>query len=258
MIILLGGTGDGREIANRLLCEGHDILITAVSEYGAALAAESGAVVEAGSLSAKSLGELVETRKAKVILDCTHPYASQISEIAQETAAQKQVMYIRYERPAAAAGQEQNLYRAADWEEAVQMSAGLGQVIFLTVGSRHLEDFLLHKGMQGKRIIARVLPEPEAVSHCRSLGLTPRDIIAMQGPFTEEMNRILFTAYGAEVIVTKDGGAAGGTPEKLAAARSLGIPVVMVNRPPANYPHVVRSYEELKLKVSTAMQENRR
>lgn len=245
MIILLAGTLDGRTIAHRLINEGYRVMVTAVSEYGGALAAEGGAEVAVGKLSAQGLGELIEAKAARVIIDCTHPYACRVSEMAQDIAAKKKAVYIRYERPAAVEGRIEGVYRAESWEAAAQISAGLGNVIFLTTGSRNLGDFLHHEAMQGKRVIARVLPEPEVIGLCRGLGLTPRDIIAMQGPFSVEMNRIMFHEYGAEVIVTKDGGDVGGTGAKLAAASALSIPVVLVNRPPREYSCVVRNYAEI-------------
>jgi precorrin-6A/cobalt-precorrin-6A reductase len=244
MIILLAGTLDGRTIAHRLINEGYRVMVTAVSEYGGALAAEGGAEVAIGPLSAQGLGDLIEANGAKVILDCTHPYACRVSKMAQGMAAEKKAVYIRYERPASVEAEVEGVYRAESWQAAAQISAGLGKVIFLTTGSRNLGDFLHHEAMQGKRVIARVLPEPEVIALCRGLGLTPRDIIAMQGPFSLEMNRIMFKEYSAEVIVTKDGGDVGGTGAKLAAARALGIPLVLVNRPPQEYSCVVRNYAE--------------
>lgn len=245
MIIVLGGTRDGREIARRLMDGGYRVMITVVSEYGGALAAESGAEVLVRALSAQELGQLIDRKGAQIILDCTHPYACRVSGMAQAVAAQKNIVYIRYERPATVETAAGDIYKAANWSEAAQISSGLGHVIFLTVGSRHLGDFLPHRAMQGKRVIARVLPEAEVVALCRSLGLTPGDIIAMQGPFSAEMNRVMFKEYGAEVIVTKDAGDVGGTGAKLAAARALDIPVVLVSRPPVEYRCVVRSYAEI-------------
>lgn len=240
MIILLAGTADARMAADCLIQNGYRVTATAVSEYGGGLAARSGAEVVVQALSLQELEGLIDGKGARAIVDCTHPYACNISVTAQTAAKNKQIPYIRYERPLTSTVME-NIHRAKDWTEAAHMSAALGNVIFLTTGTRHLAEFLRHQILREKRIVARILPEPGAVAACRDLGMLPRDIIAMQGPFSADMNRILFAEYGAEVIVTKDAGEAGGTDAKLAAARELGIPVVVIDRPSVEYSHVVQS-----------------
>jgi precorrin-6A/cobalt-precorrin-6A reductase len=250
MIILLAGTRDGRDIARQLIEDGYDILITTVSEYGGYLAAESGAEVVAKPLSADDLSDLITRKSATKIIDCTHPYACQVSAMAQSVAVQKEIRYIRYERPISIAAAVEGLHYMRDWTEAAEQAAGLGETIFLTTGSRNLATFLQHPAIHGKRVIARVLPEPEVVSLCRSLGMLPRDIIAMQGPFSHALNKAMFHDCGAQVIVTKDAGDIGGTDTKLAAARDLGLPVVVVGRPQIEYSSVVSSYNELKSLLS--------
>ena len=77
----------------------------------------------------------------------------------------------------------------------------------------------------------RVLPTGHVLSTCQDLGFSAANIIAMQGPFSQEMNVALLRQIGARFLVTKDGGAAGGFTEKLAAAREVGTTVVLIARP---------------------------
>ena len=75
------------------------------------------------------------------------------------------------------------------------------------------------------------------------MGYSPPDLVAMQGPFSEEVNLALWRHFGVDVVVTKESGPAGGLGEKLSAASRLGIPVVMIKRPPEP-PDAVGSVEE--------------
>jgi precorrin-6A/cobalt-precorrin-6A reductase len=75
--------------------------------------------------------------------------------------------------------------------------------------------------------------------------LKPSEIIAMQGPFSYELNKALLIDYRASVLVTKESGPVGGTDNKIKAALDLGIPVILMERPVAAYPIVVSSCAEL-------------
>ena len=105
-------------------------------------------------------------------------------------------------------------------------------------------------------ITARVLPTSEVLAECENLGLTPKQIIAVQGAFSVEMNIEMFKHAQAEVIVTKDSGKIGGADTKIAAAQVLKIPVVVIDRPKISYPNVATTFNEvftflLELKYST-------
>jgi precorrin-6A/cobalt-precorrin-6A reductase len=106
--------------------------------------------------------------------------------------------------------------------------------------------------MAGRRVVVRVLPDHQVIEKVRSMGVAPKDIVAMQGPFSKEMNRITFKMYNASVIVTKDSGRAGGTDTKIAAALQLKIPVVLIKRPKLleKDGDTVHTYEQVLEKVS--------
>lgn len=75
------------------------------------------------------------------------------------------------------------------------------------------------------------------------VGIGPDSIIAMQGPFSIELNRAMLEECKADVLVTKENGSVGGVEEKVSAALSPGIPVVVIERPKLNYPSVVDDYQ---------------
>jgi len=236
VILVLGGTSEGRDLAAQLQERGHRTLLTTVSGYGGDLAKQSGvSEVRVGRLDGDRLEELIGTGEVTAVVDATHPHAAQISRLAMGTCRDLGVDYYRFERPASPLPDNPLIHVTGSYREAAKCASGLGSVIFLTIGSRHLAEFMQEPALVGKRVIARILPEPEALSICLAQGLTPDNIIAARGPFSEEMNRAWFREYQVGVMVTKDSGGAGGVDSKIAAALPLGIRVVVVGRPGVGY-----------------------
>jgi precorrin-6x reductase len=79
--------------------------------------------------------------------------------------------------------------------------------------------------------MVRVLDHPQSLDACCQAGLRPEEVIAGRGPFSVDDNRRHLCAFAAGVLVTKDSGTAGGTVEKLAAARAEGCHVIVIARP---------------------------
>ena len=224
------------------LCDaGYPVTLTTVSAYAGELAA--GVTVRVGALDAPMLGELLTT--VEVVIDATHPFATEISRLAIARCQQHGVPYLRYERPNARLGEGiiavENAEEAA--AEAVRMAHG--GVIFLTVGSKTLGTYLAEARAAGCRLVARVLPTVQVLLECESLGLNPCDIIAMQGPTSAELDAALIRHLGAAVIVSKESGDVGGVQEKIRAAELAGIPMIIVRRPVIAYPCAVQTIDEL-------------
>jgi len=233
VILVLAGTQDGREIAAGLREAGYEVIASVVSEYGRELAAQSGVPTQAAAMDEQQLQQFVIQRGIRLIIDATHPYAVNVSRNARQVAANLHVPCLRYERPDSALPIYAKLVLAPDMQRAAEMAVGLGKTVFLTTGSHSLPIFRAAATGRDCRLIARVLPQPEVIADGIANGFSPADIIAAQGPFSQELNRELFRAYGADVMVTKNSGAIGGTDAKIAAAIELGLIIVVVQRPAA-------------------------
>nr|WP_244262781.1 precorrin-6A reductase [Thermoanaerobacter siderophilus] len=175
-----------------------------------------------------------------IVVDATHLFAKDISINAINAYNKTGIKYIRYER--------KNLYYynaivVESFEEAAEECKKYGS-IFLTVGSKNLEKFRVLWEI-GKKVTARVLPLSSVIKKCEDLGLKPKDIIAMEGPFTKELNYQMFKERNAEVVVAKESGIVEGVLEKFEAAKMLGIPVILIKRPDINYPVVVTDVDSL-------------
>ncbi|MCD7820219.1 MAG: precorrin-6y C5,15-methyltransferase (decarboxylating) subunit CbiE, partial [Lachnospiraceae bacterium] len=81
------------------------------------------------------------------------------------------------------------------------------------------------------RLFARVLPSAEVIASCRALGLEGKQICAMQGPFSAEINAAMLKQTKSAFLVTKESGASGGFPEKMEAVRECQITAVIIRRP---------------------------
>lgn len=247
MILVLGGTSEGREIASALAKRGYSVLVTVVSEYGAEVnSVDSRIEVLVERFDAQGLERLITDRNITWIIDATHPYARVITETAWLVAQKTGIPYNRFERETTSIDSSgPRVYRAVDYEEAAKKAIELGQTIFLTIGSNNLGPFIRAGKKTGRRVVARMLPDAGALEQCASAGIVAKDIIAIQGPFSEEMNLAMFNEYRTEVLVTKDSGSTGGTDSKLAAAARLGIPVVVIERPKHEGMPVITTIDEI-------------
>lgn len=102
--------------------------------------------------------------------------------------------------------------------------------ILLTTGSKELQKYTRLKEFRS-RCYARVLSTKEAVEKSIGLGFEGKHLLAMQGPFSKEMNKAMIAHVDAKYVVTKETGKAGGFPEKLEAAKENGACLVVIRRP---------------------------
>lgn len=77
----------------------------------------------------------------------------------------------------------------------------------------------------------RLLPTHEALEQAAACGIPPRQVLAMQGPFSADFNRALYAQWGISCLVTKESGEAGGLSDKVLPALSMGLTVVVIARP---------------------------
>ena len=101
--------------------------------------------------------------------------------------------------------------------------------------NRQRERKLLYKEytalVEPDRLWVRVLPTHEALSLCREAGVESAHVIAMQGPFTRDLNAAMYDMLDIRVMVTKDSGKQGGVEEKVIPALERDIHVILIDRP---------------------------
>lgn len=229
MILVLTGTGDGRKITQALIHNGYSVSVIASTSYGRELALEDGAGLLDDVISLETTQWLSEMC-IQAIIDARHPFARKEEQHLYTTCQQKGILYLQVGREETKIVSNELLHPVHSMKEAAEKASSLGKTIFLTTGSHDLEHFINLQKQYGFRLVVRVLPEHRVIKKCQELGMEPKDIIAMQGPFSKQINKALFKMYKASVVVTKDSGKAGGTDTKVDAALSLKIPVVIIKR----------------------------
>ena len=223
-IVIFGGTTEGRELSAALALRGVAVTVCVATDYGREEQGEiPGVTVLTGRRSEAE--KLALLRTAALCVDATHPYATGITESVRAACAAANVPYRRLLR---SAGDTADAVVVADAAEAAKYLQGTQGNILLTTGAKELPTFA---ALPRERLYARVLPSREGIVACEAAGIPHRNIIAMQGPFSEELNAALLRQYDISYLVTKDGGAAGGYPEKQRAARACGARLVLLRRP---------------------------
>ena len=229
-IWIFGGTTEGRLLAEYCSREKIEAWVSVASEYGEELLQEE--LMESGNagnpdlnhntcLAKKNLKtvqassvikvlrgrmdryqmeEFIRNQGIHLVIDATHPHARLVSEEIQEACGRTGVRLERCLR----AGGEQN--KARDWvevdsiQEAVSFLSSVSGVIFATTGSKELEVLCQIPDYQ-KRVYARVLPTSNVLKKCEKLGITGSHLIAMQGPFSTEMNTLFLRQTKAEWLL---------------------------------------------------------
>lgn len=244
-IFVIAGTEDGRKLAKFLSDRKFQVTASVVSEYGKKILERYENIsINDKKLDAEELEKILREGDFKILVDASHPYAENVSQNAIAACENLNILYIRYERPEVELTYKK-IYRVESYEQAAEISASLGKNIFLTTGSRNLKKFLSCDAVKNCTVTARILPTSEVLAECEKF-LSPKNIIAIQGKFSVELNAELFKHAGAEVIVTKNSGEIGGADTKILAAEKLNLPVVMIDRPKIFYPRVAKNFDEVE------------
>ncbi|MET3130656.1 precorrin-6x reductase [Oxalobacteraceae bacterium GrIS 1.11] len=239
---VFSGTSDGNALAAQLAtpCASrrHPVVVSAATEYGGAVALKDcpGVTVWAGRQGVEARRQALGGSRARVLVDATHPYASNMSEQLIGLSRELNIPYLRYERAGQFAPQDGQL--CASPQAAAERAMALGQRIFLATGSKDLASFLQMPGAADKQWFLRLTAEPDLIERAIALGVPRERICAMQGPFSEAFNTALWRDWQIDCVVTKDSGGAGGYRAKADAARALDIPLLVIARPQPDYPQV--------------------
>lgn len=233
-VLVFGGTTEGRELVSWLDARGTcNIVACAATEYGTTLM-DCGArtTVVQGPLSPDQKLRLVCDHDFACIVDATHPYASHISQSIDELAAKTRLDVVRLAREDPAVGFEPNAWTcAASMEEAASAVECMNCNVLLTTGTKDLECFTVAIPDFADRLYVRILPVVPSLERALGLGIPVSHIVAMQGPFSKELNVALMRQLAIGALVTKRSGQAGGFEQKIRAAQECGVRVVVVERP---------------------------
>ena len=214
-ILLLGGTGDALRIA-RGLPAGHVYSLAGLGKVPDDLQCE---VRVGGFGGSTGLARYLNEQRIGLLVDATHPYAAQISANAAAASRAARVPYWALRRAPWQPGAGDDWRIVGDWAQLVAALASFARPLF-TLGREpleHLDDIPAHQYWTIRCLDAH----PGNARAC---------VVDARGPFTLDGERAFFAAIGADVVVSKNSGGKA-TEAKLAVARELGLPVVMLGRP---------------------------
>lgn len=235
-VLLLGGTSEGRALAAALVEAGIDV----TSSLAGRLPEPK---LPVGAVRIGGFGGVDGLRATladfDVAVDATHPFAEGMSRNAAEACATplpdgRRIPLLRLERPAWPA--EDGWHLAGSHEQAARIAASLGSRPFVTVGRQELERYLPALGELA--VLARMVREPDmAVPEAWQ-------VVTSRGPYTLDGELGILRQHGSDVLVTKNSGGSFTRP-KMEAARELGVPCVVVQRPgPADGVETVHEVEQ--------------
>ncbi|MDE1150184.1 MAG: cobalt-precorrin-6A reductase [Azospirillaceae bacterium] len=220
-VLVLGGTTEARELAGLLATDGRFDATLSLAGRTRTPAAQPLPTRVGGFGGAEGLAAYLRDQGFQAVIDATHPFAAQISRNAEVACAQAGVPLAVLTRQPWTPEEGDDWLMVPNIDEAATAVACLPYAVFLTVGRQELEPFL----EMSHRFLVRAVDPPDALPE-------NTDLILDRGPYTVEAETRLMRQHGTGILITKNSGGTA-TAAKLAAARALGVQVIMVERPPA-------------------------
>lgn len=242
-IVIFAGTTEGRRLSEILADAGIAHTVCVATEYGEIVMREQTDAEAAGTkgqplvslhrgrMDRQQMEEFLRSEGYEIVVDATHPYARVVTENIQSAVKTQSSIYLRLEREISEIPEAEKYAISiryfesnADCAKALENTDGN---ILLTTGSKELATYCA-SGRLYDRLYVRILPGRESLELCMEQGIKGRQILALQGPFSTEMNAAILKQYDIRHMVTKNSGRTGGYQEKLEAAKILGIPVYVI------------------------------
>jgi precorrin-6A/cobalt-precorrin-6A reductase len=233
-ILILGGTAEARELAAELHGRGREV-ITSLAGRVARPRFPVGKVRIGGFGGPDALAAWLLSNEIAAVVDATHAFAERISASAAQAAEQAGMPLLRLERPGWTEGPGDRWHWVDGLDEAAARVSELGSRVLLTTGRQGLSAFA---GVGDAWFLIRCVDPPDDP-------LPPdSEVLLDRGPYTLQGELALIDDHGIDVVVTKDSGG-DHTRAKLDAARTRGLPVIVMRRPPQSGAKTVTRVDEV-------------
>jgi precorrin-6A/cobalt-precorrin-6A reductase len=220
-VLLLGGTTEAGLAARALAEAGVDAIYSYAGRTDAP-AAPPLPVRIGGFGGVAGLVAFLSAEHISHVIDATHPFAAQMSRHAVAACRAATLPLIAFERAPWAAGPGDRWACVPDLSAAAEALGNRPQRVFLAIGRQHLDAF---SGGPQHHYLLRLVDPPRG-----PLPLPRHEVVVARGPFTVEGDTALLRSRRVDVVVARNAGGQGAE-AKIAAARALGLPVIMIDRP---------------------------
>jgi precorrin-6A/cobalt-precorrin-6A reductase len=219
--LILGGTTEASRLAQAMADAGRSAILSYAGQV-ASPRAQPVPIRSGGFGGAEGLAAFLRANGIGQVVDATHPFAAGISWNATLACTGAGVPLCALERAPWMAEAGDGWTHVPDIEGAVAQLDGPAKRVFLAIGRQHLASFA-HFGQH--RFLTRLVDAPAA-----DFPLPDAEVVVARGPFRLEDDLELMRAHRTELLIAKNAGGAGAV-AKILAARTLGIPVIMIDRP---------------------------
>jgi precorrin-6A/cobalt-precorrin-6A reductase len=230
VILILGGTRESIDKAHELTQKNIPFIITVATDYGFRSFSEffQKKTIKI-NFTPESLTQFITEKSITHVYDCTHPYASVITETAKKVCNTTKIPYCSFIRDTDDIFIDyENVITVRGFNDAVELIKNSSRDrILLTSGSK---DIGLFKDIMDREVFVRVLPDVQSITACLDAGIKQRNIIAIQGPFPVEFNIALIKLHDIQCLVTKKSGKSGGFLEKIEACRQTDTEALVVEK----------------------------
>jgi precorrin-6A/cobalt-precorrin-6A reductase len=265
---LIGGTQESVKLARAIAHAHLPCIVTVTTEAARNLYPPAPELtIRVGRLPQQEIGTFLQTHAITAILDASHPFATEISQLAIAAAQQFHIPYLRYERPTLSplkqtedgerkpgSGERKHPFPFSSSPPPISLSldsfatllAGdylTGQRVLLTIGYRPLA--LFQSWHDRTLLFARILPSLTALEAALNAGFTSDRLIALRPPVAAPVERALWQQWGISLAVTKASGRAGGEDVKRQVAAELGVSLIVIERPAIAYPQQTSNFSDV-------------
>ncbi|MCA1909748.1 MAG: cobalt-precorrin-6A reductase [Magnetospirillum sp.] len=221
-LLILGGTRDAYDLAQILASQPGLRVVSSLAGRTDAPRRPAGEMRVGGFGGPQGLASYLRDNGIDAVVDATHPFAMQMGWNAARACAETGTRLLRLERPAWQAGPGDRWHFVDDWQQAAPWLAANSRRALLAVGRQDVAAFA---GLDHIWFLIRSVQPPDPPP-----SLAQAEFLLARGPFDQQAEHDLLRTHRIDTIVCKNSG--GVTDGKLLAARQLGLPVVMRQRPP--------------------------
>ncbi len=253
MIALFGGTTESLAIAEKLKSSGHPFMLFTATDFHVHAHIRQEAINhQVGPLNQQEMELVFQKENIKMVIDATHPFAVQVSENLMHVCQGLLIPYYRFERQSTSTGKSHHVRRFSNYDEGIQFLQNTEGNILLSTGSHSVSLFT--RSLPTERLYVRVLPIPEILKKTIEAGVIKDHMMAMKGPFSQEMNVAMIKFWNISYLVSKDSGSQGGLEEKIKSVEETKTQLILIERPKMDYPKAYNNLDRLFKDIKNKME----